>query len=467
LEGDPSLTTESDVWPRPIQFDPKQHNAKLAEHFLSERPARLIVSDGVIYTLEGRKIWRELPEAELAAEIRATDPTLILDTPRIFGIIAAIKLARFTKSRPFCWIDERADAPSPNDLILFRNGILDFASGTLWPHDGRYFATALPEFNHDPAATCPTWDRCVAEWLDSSFHDTLHEFMGYVMTPDTRYEKLLALIGARRGGKSTVLRVMTWLCGASHVISRTLNDLGGEFGLEGTLDAKLLIIPDAHDTDLSKRSVALDRIVSITGNDEVSVNRKKIKILSAKVPTRIAVAANRHPKFLDDSGALAARELVLIFETSFEGREDRELSDKLRGELPGIANRALEGLRRLRANGGKFTVGEKGKAAARELAESQSPALRFAITRLIVTGNPDDYMPLPIVFEAYEEWAMAESLGARERRNRDDFKTDLVAALLSKGVHHGRRRWHDPTKPKHKMAARVRGFFGFRMKPPR
>jgi phage/plasmid-associated DNA primase len=97
----------------------------------------------------------------------------------------------------------------------------------------------------------------------------------------------------------------------------------------------------------------------------VSVNRKGLKIVTAKIPARIAVAANRHPKFIDDSGALAARELVLIFETSFEGREDRELSDKLRGELPGIANRALEGLRRLRANGGKFTVGEKGKAAAR------------------------------------------------------------------------------------------------------
>jgi hypothetical protein len=58
----------------------------------------------------------------------------------------------------------------------------------------------------------------------------------WAMTPGTSLEKSLALIGARRGGKSTALRVMTWLCGASHVISRTLNDLGGEFGLEGALD---------------------------------------------------------------------------------------------------------------------------------------------------------------------------------------------------------------------------------------
>jgi phage/plasmid-associated DNA primase len=332
------------------------------------------------------------------------------------------------------------------------------------PHTGQYFATGLPEFDYDAAATCPTWDRCVGEWLDSSYHDTLHEFMGYVMTPDTSQDKLLAAIGVRRGGKSTTLQVMSWLVGAAHVVSRTLNDLGGDFGLEGTLDKKLMIIPDASDTELSKRSTALDRIKSITGRDDVSVNRKGVKIVSAKLPTRLALAANRHPKFLDDSGALNARELILVFDRSFEGKEDRDLSSKLRAELPGIANRALEGLRRLRANG-RFTVGEKGLAAARELAESQSPALRFAHARLNVTGDADDFTPLGAVFESYTEWAVfSEELGSRERRNRDDFKNDLVAALMSKGVRYDRRRWRDPDAGKHGNAPRVRGFIGITMK---
>jgi P4 family phage/plasmid primase-like protien len=463
-ENDDWLEGGAAVWPKPILYDPKQHNAKLAEHFLAERPAKLIVSDGVIFTLDDARVWREISNIELAAEIRATDPMLQLDTPRVYGIIAAIELVCFTKARPFEWIDAPVDAPSANDLILFTNGILDFATSSLLPHSGRYFATALPTFKYDPAATCPTWDKCIGEWLDPTFHETLHEFIGYAMTPDTSLEKLLALIGARRGGKSTVLRVMTWLCGAAHVISRTLNDLGGEFGLEGALDSKLLIIPDAHDTALGKRNVALDRIKTITGNDEVSVNRKGLKIVTAKVPVRIAIAANRHPKFLDDSGALAARELVLIFERSFEGREDRDLSDKLRAELPGIANRALQGLARLRANAGKFTVGAKGRAAAREIAESQSPALRFARACLVITGDSADYLPVAPVFDAYEMWCSAESLGPRERRNRDDFKGDLVAALQSQGMRFGRKRWHDPARPKLGKGIIKRGFFGIRLK---
>jgi P4 family phage/plasmid primase-like protien len=450
-------------WPRPLLYDSKQHNSKLAEMFLAERPEKLIVSDGLLYTLGADRIWREISLEELAAEIRKTDPTLVLDTPRIFGIVQAIKLMVFTTARPFEWIEAPHDAPTPANAIPFKNGILNFESRLLLPHTGQYFATGCPEFNYDPEAACPFFDRFLDDVLDPSFHPTLLEFMGYVLTPDTSHHKLLALIGVRRGGKSTILQVMSWLVGASHVVSRTLNDMGGDFGLEGTLDKRLLVIPDASDTELSKRSVALDRIKAVTGGDEVSVNRKGVKIVSATLPTRLAIAANRHPRFLDESGALNARELVLVFERSFEGREDRELGAKLRAELPGIANRALEGLARLRTNG-RFTVGERGLAAARELAESQSPALRFSKARLSVTGDPDDFVPLDIAFESYEEWCTVESLSARERRSRDDFKSDLVAALLAKSVRYERRRWRDPDSGKHGAAPKLRGFVGLRMK---
>src|SRR5262245_54978145 len=73
----------SPTWPAAIPYDDhKQQSAKLAELFLRERPAKLVVSDDVIYSLE-RGLWREMSERELAAEIRATDPTLTLDQRKI------------------------------------------------------------------------------------------------------------------------------------------------------------------------------------------------------------------------------------------------------------------------------------------------------------------------------------------------------------------------------------------------
>ena len=72
--------------------------------------------------------------------------------------------------------------------------------------------------------------------------------------------------------------------------------LPGTSGFPGVTDKRVIIIPDAHDADLSRRSAAIERIKSITGNDEVSVNRKNQSILSVKIPAKIMVA-NKHPKF--------------------------------------------------------------------------------------------------------------------------------------------------------------------------
>lgn len=461
--ADDDAWLEGRNWPEPQEYDPKQHAAKLADQFLLARPGKLLSSDGVLYSFES-SVWRELPGDKLAAEIKSTDPASILPPSKITSMVTAIHMTTFTDARPFEWIEEGLDAPAREDAILFRNGIYDFKNERLLPHDGRYFATGLPEVDYDVSAECPTFDRFVSEVLHKDYWPTLYQWLGYLLTPDTSQEKLLALIGARRGGKSTLLRVIQWLVGDSHVMSRSLNDLGSDFGLEGGLDKRVLLIPDAHDTATNRRSTALDRLKAITGRDSVSINRKNQTIVTARLPMRIVIAANRMPKFIDESGALATRVIPLIFETSFEGREDRELSGKLYAELPGIAQRALQGLWSLRDRG-TFTIGDKGRIASRELAESQSPALRFANAHVVITGNPDDCAPLAETFEVYEAWAIREGLRWREVRNRTDFKDDLASALLSRGVRYGRKRWRDPDGPQSKgRAPKVSGFFGARLK---
>jgi P4 family phage/plasmid primase-like protien len=463
----PAATDEESarVWPKPLTYQGKDNAAKCAEVFLAERPDRLISSDSVLYSLECNRAWRALDDEELAAEMRATDPTNVLDVGKIFLMVKAIKLACFSKARPFEWIDKPDDAPEPNDLILAANGILNARTGDLIPHDGRYFATGLPEWIYDPDAEAPLFQQKLGEWLHASFHPTLQEFFGYALTADTSIEVLLAMIGAKRGGKGTLTRLLQGLVGKHHHASVMLNDLAGDFGLAGLMDKRAIFIPDAHDADLSRRSAAIERIKSITGSDEVSVNRKNQSVLSVKIPAKIVLVANRHPKFLDESGALADRELMIVFERSFAAVKDTELGTKLRAELSGIANWAIAGVRRLRANGRRFTIGERGRKAQSDLAEAQSPALRFTNDCLIVTGDAKDAVPLAYVFEAYEHWASTvESMSARERRNRTDFRTDLIAALGERGVTYtGKsRRWRNPRGI---SESRTKWFIGLRLKP--
>ena len=64
----------------------------------------------------------------------------------------------------------------------------------------------------------------------------------------------------------------------------------------------------------------------------------------------------------------------------------------------------------------------------------------------------------------YQAWAGEEGLGGREHRSRDAFKEDIISALGAKGVRHGRRRRHDPARPKLGKGKVRRGFFGVRFK---
>ena len=428
------------IWPRPLIYDlqGKKNASQCAELFRSERPRRLISSGGQLYSLVGA-VWQAVSDQEIAAEIRATDPTHTNDVPKIQTMVKAIHLATFTHAQPFDWLERPDNAPDPNDLILFRNGIFDIATGELLPHRGQLFATALPDYDFDPDATCPIWLEKLNEWLHESYHETLQQFFGYCLTPDTRYEVLLALLGVSRGGKGTVSRVLEGIVGPQLVASRTLDDLGSSFGLHGTLDKRLIAIPDAHDVEVSKRSAALERIKSISGNDPISVDRKYHDLVSAKVPAKILLTANRPPKFIDESGALSNRTIIVKFEHSFVGREDRELRSKLLAELSGIANWSIQGLRQLREQG-RFKIGGRGRLESRHLAEQQSPALRFARACLDVTGTASDFASLDDVFMVYRDWALEEGLSGRELRNKADFRADIIAALAANGVRYTRRR---------------------------
>ncbi|MCA9220629.1 MAG: hypothetical protein KDA71_09900, partial [Planctomycetales bacterium] len=302
------------------------------------------------------------------------------------------------------------------------------------------------------------------DWLDVSYHDTLMQAIGYLMTGDTSLQKMLVLLGASRGGKGTVTRVVKDLIGEKLQGSITLHDFGDSFGLQGILEKRLVVVPDASDVKLSNRSNALERIKSITGNDEISINRKHKPILGdVRLHTKLLLVANSHPKFLDESGALANREIPIEFDRSFFGKEDTRLGEKLRAELPGIANMAIAALRDLRANGGRFTIGRAGKAVIRDIERNTSPALRFAGDCLQITGDADDFIPHDAVFERYEAWAGEESLGGYEFRNRDDFRKDLKAAIGHRGVTYMRRRWRDPNDKSSGRAPRVWGWRGLRI----
>ena len=58
--------------------------------------------------------------------------------------------------------------------------------------------------------------------------ETLQEWFGYCLTPDTRQQKMLLRVGPKRSGKGTVARVLKGLVGADNVAGPTLSQPGDQ-----------------------------------------------------------------------------------------------------------------------------------------------------------------------------------------------------------------------------------------------
>ena len=90
------------------------------------------------------------------------------------------------------------------------------------------------------------------------------------------------------------------------------------------------------------------------------------------MPTQVWWISNLLPWFVDASGAIVTRLILLHFKVSFLGREEVGLTAKLGNELPGIVNRALAAYRRMKARG-YFRQPESGRSMIEQLTRSVDP----------------------------------------------------------------------------------------------
>jgi putative DNA primase/helicase len=148
-------------------------------------------------------------------------------------------------------------------------------------------------------------------------------------------------------------RVLTGLLGKDNVTAPTMAALGSDdrFVLSSLINKRLALVTDARLPPGRGGSRAVERLLSISGEDPQTTDRKYKSVWTGRVPTRFVILTNELPRFSDVSGALASRFISLQLQISFFGREDRGLENKLRAELPGILNWALDGLMRLRERG--------------------------------------------------------------------------------------------------------------------
>jgi len=379
----------------------------------------------IIYTY-----LRDAKEHEDQGGLKDFNPTKY----KVDLVIDALKSVCHEKLHPSSgnvWIDGRS-IPDPKHLIVFRNGILNLDEWLknpevpLTPHTPHLMNVNSKPFDFaSKVGISEQWLKFVESlWPnDQGSQDLLQEWMGYLLTQDTRFQKILLMIGPSRSGKGTIGRIVRELIGHANVAGPTLSSLGGDFGLQQLLNMSLALISDVR-TSGKGNTVIIERLLSISGEDPLSINRKFLPALTTQLPTRITMMSNELPDLRDASGALAKRYLVLFLKKSWLGNEDTALFDRLKEELPGISIWALQGLSRLYKRG-HFVVPTSSKEIVEELEAMTSPIKAFVVERCDL--NHLAKVLVDDLFNAWCDWCCTN--GHERSGNKQTLGKNLRAAF--------------------------------------
>ena len=273
------------------------------------------------------------------------------DKQKIDGVARALEaLVRIDAEVVPCWIGKPLGDFSPHTTIAFADMLFNAETGKTMQRPKNWFDPAVLPVNFSEEFACPRWEQAVKEWGDGDpvWAELLSRWMGYCLLGTRRYARWMLMYGKIRGGKGTITTIMRKLIGRAVFMSSSLEDLSGEFGMDGLERSKVLAINEVNEVD-SKAGERVCRVLkNIVGQDPLTVNvkhqRQQRNVIVNAAPM---LQSNEIPVLPNKGRGLSGKMLVLPFEVSFEGKEDLYLEDKLEAEMQGIAMWAARGAQRL------------------------------------------------------------------------------------------------------------------------
>lgn len=346
-------------------------------------------------------------------------------------------------------IPNGGSANPPNLKVFFSDCVFNLATGKVEQHsiDNRNTRSLAVKYNTKPK--CPSFKR----WLKKTFSDDLdnvaylQELIGWTLCRNNfGIEKAIMLLGPPRAGKGILLRLIRSLHngGAS---SFRFGNLCDDRTLSSMRDSYIAIDSDAVSPKKFDAHSVMGLFKVITSNESVPNKLLYIQDMQdSALNCKLCIAANSSPVLIDDSQASANRWLPLIFNKSFQGKEDTTLFNKFNSELEGIVNWAFAGLKRL-VKRKQFKL-PKASIEQLELMASEGGSLHTFISDELVIDKSYRCSEKD-VWEQYSNWA-----------NRNGYEVEK-RALIIRAVEDAVRQYGVRRHKSVKINGRdQRGFYG-------
>ena len=240
-------------------------------------------------------------------------------------------------------------------LLNVANGTLDLRTRKLRSHARADLITNLVDIAFDPDAEAELWDQFLWRVLDRNvdLYAYLRRLVGYLLTGDISEQCLLFLIGTGAIGKTVFCEMLMRLLGGYAIaaspdmimLKRHASIPNDVARLRGVRLATMNETAQGARFDEAK-------LKDLTGGDTLNARFLHQEYFDFAPTHRIIIRGNHKPTISGTDNGIWRRLHLVPFAVEIPADEqDRDLLRKLKGELPGILNWALQGCREWQEHG--------------------------------------------------------------------------------------------------------------------
>ena len=239
---------------------------------------------------------------------------------------------------------------SHNNLFNCVNGYIDINDGKLYSHDRYKFFTKMSNVEFTDKIDCPMWEK----FLDEIFAGNkelirfIQKAIGYSLTGYTKEQCMFVLFGSGLNGKSVFLDIINDIMGdyAMNIQPQTL--MVKQYGNNNGANSDIARIKGARfvttvEPDEGMR-FAEGLIKQLTGGDKVTARHLYKEEFEFIPEFKIWLATNHKPIIRGNDDGIWRRIHLIPFNVKIpKNKIDKNLKYKLRTELTGILNWAVNG----------------------------------------------------------------------------------------------------------------------------
>jgi putative DNA primase/helicase len=263
----------------------------------------------------------------------------------------------------------------------------------------------------------------------------LQEWVGYLLSGETKYQKFMHLYGAAGTGKGTIIRIISEMMGSGAVpisVSALENKTKGSLAL--AINSTLAYNADVRFGGSADSKSVLETILKITGNDKVAIPLMHKNDWKGTLSCRLMFASNPPPRFSTPDSSIHRRLLILHTPRACK-KVDYDLEKKLLLELGEIVSWAIEGYVRLIEND-RFTMTDSMREELKAAHIESDSVLMFIDDSLEVDLELDQrgqfkyYIDISQIYRSYCEFCSEQKMYAKSQK---EFKSSMKAALVPLG----------------------------------